>query len=247
MINIRNFFIKLASNVRRLLKLFVTHLDRESIARIYIKGKGIEIGALHTPLRVSKAAQVAYLDRMSIPELRKQYPELHSKNLVPIDIIDDGERLSKIPDGTQDFVIANHFLEHCQNPIGTIENILRILRKGGILYLSIPDKRFSFDKGRPVTSIKHLLRDYSDGPDWSKRGHFEEWAKYVGMIKDATEREQQVRSLMRSDYSIHYHVWTQTEIIELILIMKKRLNFEFEVELLVTHDEEVTAILKKNV
>ena len=246
MFDIRKFANTLASGLRKFLRLFVVHLDRESIARMYIKGKGIEIGALHTPLRVSKSVQVTYLDRMSIPELRKQYPELNSKNLVPIDIIDDGEKLSKIADATQDFVIANHFLEHCQNPIGTIENILRVLKKDGILYLSIPDKRFSFDKDRPVTSIEHLLRDYSDGPDWSKREHFEEWTKYVGMIKDATEREQQVRSLMHSDYSIHYHAWAQTEIIELILIMKKRLNFEFEVELLVTHDEEVIAILKKN-
>ena len=221
MFNVRNFLVTLTSKVRRFLKIFVTHLDRESIARIYIKGKGIEIGALHSPLRLSKSAKVQYLDRMLIPELRKQYPELNSKNLVPIDIIDDGEKLSKIADATQDFVIANHFLEHCQNPIGAIENMLRVLKKDGILYFSIPDKRYSFDKDRPVTSIDHLLRDYSDGTDCSKRQHFEEWAKYVGMIKDANEREKQVRSLMHSDYSIHYHAWTQTEIIELILIMKK--------------------------
>jgi predicted SAM-dependent methyltransferase len=246
MFNVRNFVRTLASNVRRFLKIFVTHLDRESIARIYIKGKGIEIGALHSPLRVSKSTQVTYLDRMSIPDLKKQYPELKNKKLVPIDIMDDGEKLSKVPDSSQDFVIANHFLEHCQNPIGTIENILRVLRRGGILYLSIPDKRYSFDKDRPVTSIEHLLRDYSDGPDWSKREHFEEWTKYVGMITDAVEREQQVRSLMRSDYSIHYHAWTQVEIIELIFVMKKRLNFKFELELLATHDDEVIAILKKS-
>jgi SAM-dependent methyltransferase len=246
MFNARNFLGTLASKVRKLLKLFVTHFDRESIARIYIKGKGIEIGALHAPVRVSKSAQVTYLDRLPISELRKQYPELNSKKLMPVDIIDDGEKLLKIGDATQDFVIANHFLEHCQNPIGTIENILRVLKKGGILYLSIPDKRFSFDKGRPVTAIEHLLRDYNKGPDWSKRQHFEEWTKYVGMITDVAEVEQQVLSLMRSDYSIHYHAWTQTEIIELILIMKKRLNFEFELELLATHDEEVIAILKKS-
>jgi len=246
MFNIRNFASSLASRIRRFLWLFVIRLDRESIARIYIKGKGIEIGALHSPLRLSKSAHVLYLDRMSIPDLRKQYPELNSKNLVPIDIIDDGEKLSKVPDSSQDFVIANHFLEHCQNPIGTIENILRVLRKGGMLYLSIPDKRYSFDKDRPVTSIEHLLRDYSDGPDWSKRQHFAEWTKYVGMIKDAAEAEQHIFSLMCSDYSIHYHAWTQTEIIELILIMKKRLNFKFEVELLVTNEKEFIVILKKN-
>jgi len=85
-------------------------LDREVIAKTYIRGDGIEIGALHYPTKVSRRARVRYVDRMSVPDLRKHYPELNLLKLVHVDIVDDGERLETIGDLTQDFVIANHLL-----------------------------------------------------------------------------------------------------------------------------------------
>lgn len=246
MLIIRNLAVTLISNIRRFFKLFVMRLDRESIAGMYIKGHGVEIGALHTPLRIPKSAKVRYIDRKSALDLRKQYPEINSKELFNVDIIDDGEHLSKIKDSTQDFVIANHFLEHCQNPIGAIGNMLRVLKNGGVLYLSIPDKRYSFDADRPQTSIDHILRDYQEGPEWSKRQHFEEWTTYIGKLKDV-EAEQHVLNLMNIDYSIHYHAWTQTEIIELVATLKKKFSFGFEVELICKNMGEVIIILKKTV
>ena len=246
MLAIRDVAIMLVSNIRKFSKRFVAHLDREAVASMYIRGQGIEIGALHSPLRVPKSAKVKYVDRMSKNDLIKQYPELNSKYFVPIDIVNDGEKLSKILDFTQDFVIANHFLEHCKNPIGAIVNMLRVLKKGGVLYLSIPDKRYSFDIDRPETSIKHLLRDYQQGPEWSKRKHFAEWTKYVGKIKNGATAKKQIRHLMNIDYSIHYHVWTATEMIEFILTLKSKLRFDFEVELFLRKEEEVIIILKRN-
>ncbi len=58
---------------------------------MFIGGNGIEIGTLHTPLRVPRSAKVTYVDRLSASDLRKQYPELNSKELAHVDIIDDGE------------------------------------------------------------------------------------------------------------------------------------------------------------
>src|ERR1035438_1530581 len=93
-------------------------LDRQQLAAIYLRGEGLEIGALHSPLKVPRAARVRYVDRLPVAELRRQYPELASAHLVDIDIVDDGEKLSAVGAGTQEFVIANHFLEHCEDPIG---------------------------------------------------------------------------------------------------------------------------------
>lgn len=241
----RDYAIKLASNIRKFLKACVARFDRESIANMYIRGNGIEIGALHNPVRIPKSAKVTYIDRMSIPSLRKQYPDLDSRKLVDVDIIDDGEQLAKILDATQDFVIANHFLEHCQNPIGTISNMLRVLKNSGVLYLSIPDKRYTFDIDRPETSIEHLLRDYHEGPAWSRRQHLEEWARYVDKLKDDAEINQQISQLMHIDYSIHYHVWTLTEILEIILAMKHELHFPFELELFAKNRDEVIIVFRK--
>jgi hypothetical protein len=201
-------------------------LDREFIAKTYISGNGIEIGALHRRVRVPKKARVKYVDRWSVPELREQCPELSFHWLPRVDIIDNGELLRTIGDSTQDFVIANHFLEHCQNPIGAISNMLR---------------RYTFDMDRPVTTIDHLLKDYEQGPEWSKRQHVEEWARAV----DESQRDKEIALLMDLDCSIHYHVWTQTELLELMTVLKRRLGFQFDLELFFKTGDEAIFVLRK--
>jgi len=218
--------------------------NRELIAKTYIIGDGIEIGALHNPLNVPKSAKVKFVDRMCVDDLRKQYPELGEFNLVNVDIIDDGEVLGTIRNSTQDFVIANHFLEHCQDPIKAIENMLRILRTDGILYLAIPDKRYTFDCDRPITPIEHLLKDYAESPNWSKRSHFEDWVKYIDKIKDDADVEVRVNYLMNMGYSIHYHVWTQLELFDLIIFINRNLNFKFEIQCAFANEIEVVFVLR---
>lgn len=219
-------------------------LDREFVADTFIRGRGIEIGALHMPLGVPRSAKVKYVDRFSVEALRKHYPELNGKELVRVDIIADGERLETVQDATQDFVIANHFIEHCQNPVGALINMFRVLKPGGVLYLAIPDKRNSFDADRPVTTLEHVMRDYEEGPAWSKRQHFEEWTRLVNKVQDDEEAEKQIALNLSIDYSIHYHVWTQAEMLELIVALRKMVSFE--VELCLKHEAEVIFILRKN-
>ena len=129
------------------------HGTREAIAAAFLHGEGIEIGALHQPLVVPSSVRVKYVDRMTAPDLRRQYVELAALPLVETDIVDNGELLGTIGDGTQDFVIANHFIEHCQNPLLTVQNLLRVLKPGGVVYMAVPDKRFSFDVDRPCTTL----------------------------------------------------------------------------------------------
>ena len=218
-------------------------LDRSVIAETYLSGVGIEIGALHNPLKLPDRASAKYVDRLSVPDLRRQYPELASQELVNVDILADGERLESIQDSSQDFVIANHFVEHCQNPVGAVLNMLRVLKPAGILYLALPDKRCCFDSDRPVTSLEHVMRDYCEGPEWSRRGHFEEWARLVNKAA-AEDVESEVARLMGIDYSIHYHVWTPFEMLELILSLRKLAAFE--IELCFENDGvEVIFILRK--
>jgi predicted SAM-dependent methyltransferase len=216
---------------------------RQSIAAAFLKGEGVEIGALHMPLKVPATARVKYVDRMTAVELRKQYPELEKENLVNVDILDDGERLSSIKDSSQDFVIANHFLEHCQNPIHALLNLIRVVKIGGIVYLAIPDKRYSFDVDRPVTFLEHVMKDYSEGPEWSRRQHFEEWARLVNKVPNEAEVERQVNSLMEMNYSIHFHVWTQDEMLELMQTVRKM--SDFVMELFLRNVNEVIFVLRK--
>jgi predicted SAM-dependent methyltransferase len=219
-------------------------LDREFVADTFIRGNGIEIGALHMPLGVPRSAKVKYVDRFSVEELRNHYPELNDKKLVKVDIITDGETLEGVGESTQDFVIANHFIEHCQDPIGALLNMFRVLKPGGVLYLAIPDKRNSFDRDRPVTPLEHVIRDYKEGPEWSRRKHFEEWTRLVNKVEDDEAAEKQIALNLSIDYSIHYHVWTQAEMLELVVAVRKMVSFELE--LCLKNEAEVIFILRKN-
>ena len=220
-------------------------LSRALIAETYLSGSGIEIGALHNPLQVPPSAKVKYVDRLPIAQLREQYPELNDKELVEVDILDDGERLSTIRDASQDFVIANHFVEHSQDPIGAVLNMLRVIKPCGRLYLAIPDKRCCFDSDRPVTSLAHLLRDHAEGPEWSRARHFEEWARLVNKAGDEVAVKKEADDLRRMNYSIHFHVWTPFEMLELVLALRKMVAFE--IELCLMHDGvEVIFVLRKS-
>jgi predicted SAM-dependent methyltransferase len=219
--------------------------DRKALASVYLRGHGIEIGGLQSPLKVPWSAKVQYIDRMTVPELRRHYPELKSYKLVEADIIDDGETLGTIEDASQDFVIANHFLEHCENPIKAVTNFFRVLREGGILYLAIPDKRYTFDKKREVTSFDHLVRDYEKGPQASRKEHLEDWVINVEGQKDEIAIQKRIRELDEMNYSIHYHNWTQKEMFDLFRQLDKRFGLPIEILQFVKHEAEGVFIIEK--
>jgi predicted SAM-dependent methyltransferase len=218
---------------------------REGIARRYIAGSGIEIGGLNAPLKVSSSATVLYVDRAPVSELRKHYPELDGQPLVQPDILDDGERLASVADSSQDFVIANHFLEHCQDPIGALRNMFRVLVPRGVLYLAVPDKRFTFDHQRPVTTVEHLIEHAENGPEVDRRAHYEEWVRLVEGISDEQAVAQRIEKLIETGYSIHFHVWTQADVLELLVALSERFGVSYDLEVAVRNSHENIFVLRK--
>ena len=211
----------------------------------YIRGGGIEIGGLHQPLKVYHQAKVRYVDRLSTEEVQKFYFDVADKPKVTVDLVDDGERLVKVRDESCDFVIANHVLEHCRNPIGAIFHMLRVLKRDGVLYLAIPDKRFTFDKERNLTTFEHLKRDYEEGPEWSDRMHYEEWIRVVEGVQDSEKFQRRLERYLEKQINIHFHVWTQREILEIFLRLKQDYHFPIEIELVEKNGLEIVVVLRK--
>ena len=54
----------------------------------------------------------------------------------------------------EDFIIANHFLEHAQDPIRTIKRHLEVLKPGGVLFLYLPHPDMEY--WLPQNCRKHL-------------------------------------------------------------------------------------------
>jgi SAM-dependent methyltransferase len=218
---------------------------RAQIAQRYISGSGIEIGALHNPLQVGPEIQVKYVDRLPIAKLREQYPELQGRKFVDPDIIDDGEILSSIEDNALDFIVANHMLEHCENPLGAIRNHLRKIRPGGILYYAIPEKTQSFDAARETTSFIHLVKDDLWGPEISRVRHFWEWVTFVNQTHDRSEAMAQVDELKKLNHSIHFHVWDEMSFREFVMGAQSYLLNTFEVDYLARNDTEMITVFRK--
>lgn len=242
---------------------------RKTISDSFISGVGIEIGAFASPLTVPISAQVKYVDKYNIEELDANHKVaglslsdfgVDLNSVVRPDIVDDGECLSKLGDFSQDFVIANHVLEHFEDPIKGFKNMLRILKHGGILYLSLPEMRHSFDSTRCQTPFEHLKRDYDEGPQWSREFAYKEFAKIFaanGMDKGLFPRQsgeslvrfegEIARELNDANHSIHFHAWTMDGMMEMFLKIKEVYKLAFETRLILKNKEEVVFIFEKTV
>jgi GT2 family glycosyltransferase/SAM-dependent methyltransferase len=226
-------------------------VGRNSIAAAYLNGVGIEVGALHNPLPVTSNAKVRYVDRMDKPGLYEQYPELRQHNLVDVDFVDNGETLLTFKEDSQDFIIANHFLEHCEDPIATLIAFNRVLKKGGVVFLALPDKRFTFDKDRQRTTLAHLIRDHEEGTATSRYDHFREWPKYIEphfgrVYKTEAEIDRRASELMNLNYSIHYHVWEPVDVIDMLKYCTDTQRLPIAVEYFLSKDDEMVIILRKH-
>ena len=220
---------------------------RIALSEKYLVGKGIEIGALHRPLYVSKKAHVKYVDRLDMIGLRSHYPELNEYELTKIDILDDGEKLLTIKDCSLDFIIANHMLEHCENPLGAIRNHLAKLRSKGVLYYAVPDKRYTFDAERQLTTFDHLVDDDKRKiiDKESRTGHFLDFIKAVYKDMPSAEQKTNAEKFMQMNYSIHFHVWNASSFREFLKKSQKYFNDSFEIIEFRENGEEMIAILRK--
>jgi predicted SAM-dependent methyltransferase len=236
-------------DLRRLVKNLITplrqYLRRLEVTDRYLRGEGLEIGALQDPLRLCPGVKVRYVDIADTESLRRMYPLKARRHLVDVDVVDDGEKLATVADASQDFVAANHFFEHCEDPIGTLRNLLRVVRPGGVVYLSLPDKRHIFDRDRPSTSFEHLVRDHEDGPVASRAGHYEEVVRLAIKVEGEAAIATKVQELTEQNFRIHFHCWSQTDFLELLCALQRRNGFPaFDVAEFVANEREMIVVLR---
>jgi len=237
-------------DLRRLAKRLVTpfrqYLGRLTIADRHLRGRGLEIGALQDPLHLPKGASARYVDIATTAELRQIHSWKARRHLVEVDIVDNGEHLSTVADRSQDFLVANHFFEHCEDPVGTLRNLLRVVRQGGVVYLSVPDQRHMFDRDRPATTLEHLLRDHEQGPEVSRHQHYEEVVRLGIKVQGETAIAARVAELEQQQFRIHFHCWSQTEFLQLLTALQQRAGFpRFDIAEFVANEREMVVVLKR--
>ena len=187
---------------------------RTLIATAVLRGRGLEIGALHNPLRIrGRRAHVEYGDRLPRDAAAELY-ELPVQSLVEPTHLLSADDLGSIPSEQFDFLVSNHLLEHLADPLAAMEEWLRVLRPGGLLFLSVPGFRGNlYDYRRDPVRIDHLvevarLRGRPADVARHKLEHWREVAREVElMAEDSPDFTTRVEHLAAVDYPIHFHVY----------------------------------------
>jgi ubiquinone/menaquinone biosynthesis C-methylase UbiE len=209
-------------------------------------GKGIEIGALNAPCKVAPGATVTHVDSKSTEDLIKYYGrEMHGLKVTPVDLVADAHTLAGIENSSQDFAIANQVLEHLENPLLALENMLRVVRTGGVVFLSLPDKRYTFDAARPVTPFAHILEDYRVGPEKGREAHYREWMELVEKVPESEAATRLFFLMNVQNYPIHFHVWSQFEMCELFDRARAALPYSYEIDCFKANDAEALFVLRR--
>jgi len=128
-----------------------------ALAHKYCVGKGLEIGgAAHNPFGLN-TMNVDFTDSMGTEFKKEEIRRCGSA--MKVDIIAHGDNIP-LPDGSQDFVVSSHVLEHFPNPIKALLEWDRLIRPDGIIFMIVPHRERTFDKHKARTSLQHLIEDF---------------------------------------------------------------------------------------
>lgn len=225
------------------------HLHRSAIYSLFMeKGMtGIEIGAANHPALLPPGVNVKYLDYVPPEQFKEWFNSSRDVSAtIKVDIIDNASTLSKVADSSVDFIITNHVIEHFQDPLEALTNFFRVLKPGGYLFASLPDKRKSLDKKRPVTPFDHLLKDHLEGPAASLRPHVEEVAQLSMNFQTEAETTKFIEKTVAENMDVHFHVWTPLEFLNFLHRAHQHINSSYELEHFSMNAEEFDFVLKKS-
>jgi len=168
-------------------------MTKDELALTHLSGKGVEFGALHNPVKVDpQKATVIYADKLKRAEAIAAFPEIEdvAPHIVETDITVDLDRdsLSFIHEQQLDFVVANHVIEHLVNPIRFLKLLSDNLKTDGLVFLTVPNMRFTHDRNRKLTRYKTLLIKYYLGVKRLSNERIRDYLKYKLPVDDIHPR-----------------------------------------------------------
>lgn len=125
---------------------------------------GLEIGPLDKAIVVRKPGRrIFYCDYARREDLQSRSssdPNVDIDNIPDIDFV--ASRITGETFGSRrfDYVIASHVIEHIPDVISWLNHLLKALNEGGRLVLAVPDRRYTFDYLRPISTAGQLIEAY---------------------------------------------------------------------------------------
>jgi SAM-dependent methyltransferase len=128
-------------------------------------------------------------------------------------LVAEGADLAEIPDESYDFILSSHMLEHSANPLRALQAWKRVLRPGGSIVLLLPNKRWTFDHSRPVTTLTHLVEDFEGQTSEDDLTHLPEVLRLHDLRRDPDAGEYaefKKRSENNPEHrGMHHHVFDE--------------------------------------
>lgn len=145
---------------------------------------GLEIGPSLRPCAPkSKGYHVEIVDWVCRQELVDRYAAmgLDTSKIEEVDYIWDGRPYSEVTGKTDsyDYIIASHVIEHVPDFIGFLRDCSKMLKANGILSLAVPDKRYTLDHFRMVTTTGKVINDYLQGEKYGSVGALTDYWNHV--------------------------------------------------------------------
>jgi hypothetical protein len=233
------------------------HRIRAKVAHRHLRGVGLEIGALHFPLRLPPNAQAIYLDRASREDNIRRYTDVNQAHIVRTDVIANGFDLACFGSETLDFIVANHVLEHTDDTLGSLAVWADRIRPKGHLFVTLPIANKCFDHGRPLTSLEHLIDDQHLAMRGEVQGlanrnleHYRDWVcisevNISGRTLPDGEAERRWRSLAEQKAEIHFHAFSPESLAGLMKHFCTHIRHDFRLVELRESGGEVIALLQR--
>ncbi|MEO0461008.1 MAG: methyltransferase domain-containing protein [Myxococcota bacterium] len=121
----------------------------------------LEIGAFDQPTYSSSEAQIEFMDYFETEDLKRvasRQPARDPERIVPITYLCKEKRFSCAVNKNFDAVIAHHVIEHVPDMLSWFSELEQLLKPNGVILLSIPDRRFTFDYLRAETDPVEFVR-----------------------------------------------------------------------------------------
>jgi predicted SAM-dependent methyltransferase len=125
-------------------------------------GLGVEIGPSHDPIAPKREGfKVHVIDHLTREQLRVKYQTepVALDRIEEVDFIWQGQSYAELTGrpGGYDWVIASHVVEHTPDLVAFLADCDSLLKDDGVLSLVIPDKRYCFDRFRPITGLARII------------------------------------------------------------------------------------------
>lgn len=152
---------------------------------------GLEIGPSLRPCAPkSKGYHVEIVDFMSRQELIDRYSAmgLDTSKIEEVDYIWDGHSYTETTGrvNAYDYIIASHVIEHVPDFIGFLRDCSRMLKMNGVLSVAVPDKRYTLDHFRMVTTTGKVINDYLSEDKYGSMGALTDYWNHVVRRKGLT-------------------------------------------------------------